>query len=371
MKKVDWILVVSTLALLFGIGLSILILPQRSFSEEENRALTTWSTPSLQGLADGSVTERLRSVYADQFPFRASLISLKANLERALGKKENNGIFFGRNGYLIPRSEYSDLSVAQKNLDALAALENTAGIPCSLLIAPRSMDVMRACLPPLYESDDAIFSLLEESDVTCTLPLDSLQAAAERGESVWYRTDHHWTTYGAYLAYAAVADSLGVSPFPLSFFQREAVSDTFLGTSHSKVGMIRTTPDTVTLFRYKRDETAVLTDGETGETRLGFYEWDALAQKNQYELFLGGNVSRLSVSLAKEEDRPRLLLIKDSFACSLVPFLALHFDLELVDPRYYRGTLTDLLREERFDRILTVHGLDTLATDGSLSALLR
>ena len=260
--------------------------------------------------------------------------------------------------------------MAQKNLDAVSALARAADLPCTLLIAPRSMDVMGSRLPSLYEPNDAVFDLLEESDISYTLPLDALRSAAEKGAYVWYRTDHHWTVHGAYLAYVSVAEALGITPYPLSFFQAATISEDFLGTSHSKVGMIPTPPDTVTLYRYEGDENFLLTDGETGEIRRGFYEWNALERKNQYEIFLGGNVSRLSVTAPGQENRPRLLLIKDSFACALTPFLALHFDLELIDPRYDKGSLPALLEEEHFDRILVVQGLYTLATDESLAGMI-
>ena len=367
MRKADLYLILTSTLLILSFGISFFVLPKDTFSEAENRALTAWVSPTVHELLDGRAITRLSSYYSDHVPLRSNLTSLKAQTERLLGKRENNGVFFGRNGYLIPRDEYDDLSVGMENLAALSILSDAFSVPCTVLIAPRAMDVMNHCLPDFYSPDSQIFDFLNEGDLPLIFPLDTLREAAENGESVWYRTDHHWTTLGAYLAYAEIAPSLGITPYPLSYFRQETVSESFLGTSHAKIGGIDIKPDSVTLFRYEGDDAFTVRHGETGEITHGFYQWEALEKKDQYRVFLGGNTGRLSIFSSVGQDRPRLLLIKDSFANSLVPFLALHFDLELVDPRYDRTGFSYFPENKTFDKIFVIQGLDTLLTDRSLS----
>ena len=371
MRKADLCLIAVSALLLFSLSISFFLLPQKSFSEEENRGLTTWKSPTAKELFDGRAAAHLSAVYADQFPLRTALTALKAQTERLLGKRENNGVFFGTNGGLIPRNEYASLAVAQKNLAAVSSFFSNADIPCSLLIAPRAMDVMIHSVPTVYSPDTEIFSLLSKLTLPYVLPLTALRSAATSGETVWYKTDHHWTSLGAYLAYTELMEFLGYAPHPLSYFTEQTVSQSFLGTSHAKIGGIATSPDTVTLFRYQGDEEYVIINRDSGQTVQGFYAWEALEKKDQYQIFLGGNFNRLSISLPDGQNRPRMLLIKDSFANALVPFLALHFDLELVDLRYYERSLTNLLANESFDCLLIVQGIDTLATDKSMQKLLR
>ncbi|MBQ9783070.1 MAG: hypothetical protein IJW44_00960 [Clostridia bacterium] len=359
----DLSLVLLCAALLLGFGAAILLLPHSDFSEAENRALTTWKAPTVKQIADGSFTQRLSDLYADQFPLRARFTALKATVERCLGKQENNGVLFGKEGYLIPRSEQADQSVLENNLSAcqeLHALSAEQGVPLSVLTVPRSVDVTTAYYPTGFATDPPILRRLTD-DPSIVFPLSQLQSAASRGEAVWYKTDHHWTTAGAYLAYCSFAQELEIQPYPPEYFTPVTVTDAFLGTSYSKVGGLPTEADSIVLYRYPNDTRFIVQNGETGESTAGFYQLSALEQKDKYEVFLGGNYSRLTVTDPAEQ-KPRLLLVKDSFANALVPFLALHFDIDVIDPRYDKASLS--LHE--YDRILIVQGIDTLATDPSL-----
>lgn len=358
-----------SLFLLFALAVSIFALPQKSFSESENRALQTWEIPSVRSLTDGDFSARMRDFYTDQLPLRSVWIRGKAMAERLLGKRENNGILFGKNGYLIPKNEYADLTVAENNLAAIEAFSNATELPITTLLVPRSIDVMTEQFPDLFDAAHAqkILSLIEQGSDLYVFPLEELKHAAKDGAQVWFKTDHHWTSDGAYLAYLSLADALNYLPYSLSYFTKETVSDRFFGTSYSKVGGIADGADSVVLYRFEGDSEFLLQ--KTGKTQFGFYDFAALQKKDQYQIFLGGNTARLTVR-DPNAAKPRLLLIKDSFSCALVPFLALHFDIDLIDPRYEQGSIQDLLSSETYTHILIEQGIDTLATDPSLSRLL-
>ena len=360
-----------SLFLLCTLSLSLCLTPQRSFSEAENRSLQTWQAPTARTLVSGEFSRQLRDAFADQFPLRALFCRLKAQGERWLGRTENNGILFGKDGYLIPKNEYGSLTVAQSNLAALGLFSEQSALPVTVLIVPRSVDVMTSALPAIYDPARAseVISLIETLGEDAVFPLEELRQAADAGEAVWYKTDHHWTTYGAYLAYVALAPTLGYTPKELSFFQVERVSDDFLGTSDSAIGGIAEEADEILLFRYEGD-TRYWRQADSGAWARGLYDADALAEKDQYRIFLGGNAGIMRIRDPDNTEKPRLLLVKDSFANALLPFLALHFDVDLVDPRYGSGEPSDLLFSEEYDQILLVQGLDTLATDPALSRFL-
>ncbi|MBQ2999471.1 MAG: hypothetical protein IJD64_03325 [Clostridia bacterium] len=361
MKIFDVVLVVLSMGVLFFFCVGLFLFPQKKISEQENRMLRTWEAPSWQTLFGGAFSDTVGTVTRDQFPMREHWISVKARCEQILGKRENNRIFFGENGYLMARNEYVDLSTARENLEAVERFSKSSEIPVTRTWIPRAADVMSRWLPPPYPSDAArrLYQLLDGT------PLNLLYTAAEDGRQIYYRTDHHLTTEGAYLLYCHLGKTLGYEPKERVFFSPQTVSEDFLGSADSRVGGIAPRADRIELYRYDGDERFLMTDRETGEVREGFYDASALEQKDQYAVFLGGNFAHLSVEDPTENDKPRLLLVKDSFANALVPFLAIHFDLEIVDLRYVSGEVF----VEKCARVLILEGVDTLATDPSLGKL--
>ncbi len=366
-KSFDIILLSVTALFLVGFGVGIFLPSEDSFSEEENRMLSTFKIPTFESVADGRASKNISDASRDRLPLRLGFLAMRSYTELLLGKRECNGVIFARDGYLLARGEYDSLRKAEQNLSYLCLLSRLCreqNKPCTSAIAPRGIDVMYSKLPPMYSGgEDRIWRLLECSEVRHIDLSAPLRNAADRGEQVWYKTDHHWTTSGAYIAYTELSSSLGYTPHPESFFQRQTVSEDFLGTAYSRAGCISPEADSIELYRYEGDTELILELPKGGTTHKGLYYEERLSQKDKYLVFLGGNYSELSVKAPKGEGRERLLIIKDSYANSLVPFLALHYDIELVDLRYFAGGEAALCeRIARADRVLLLHGIDTLAT---------
>lgn len=357
-KISDILTVFLSLAILFVFGITIFAKPQKSFSETENRALSLFPDAKLESIANGKFFADMTEFYEDQFPLRSAFTTIKANTEKLLFKQENNGIIFGKDGYLIARGETDD-TILIKNLSYLKELSSES--EACIFIAPRAIDVLQNKLPKMCDT-----SIEERTNVMLDLYLpsriniaDKLKNASSNGEYVWYKTDHHWTTDGAYLAYSSIAEKLDITPYSINEFYRVTVSDSFLGTSFSKSGIHSADPDSVTLYRYDGDIEISIYSEETGTETKGFYDFSKLEGKDKYLVFLGGNYSRIQIR-EKDVERPSLLLIKDSFANSVIPFLARHFDLDVVDPRYFRGDVFSLINESNYDKTLILIGTGTL-----------
>lgn len=371
----DIILLIILAAVIAVFGILIYILPHSSFSEDENRGLTLFPKLSLSSLVDGSYTSDIGKFYSDQFPARRFFVELKAAAELAQLKMQNNSVIPGKDGTLIKRQEYTDYSYAHKNMQAIekfrAVLEQD-DIPVFTAIAPRSIDVLAHTIHPLYGSDRSsdIWQVLSEYDENATSLRDMLTKQAEDGNYVWYRTDHHWTTQGAYLVYAALGDSLGYTHYPESFFTPQQVSDSFYGTTYSSSGLYSTPPDEMYYYRYDGDDSYVVENVLTGDKIDGFYATSLLETKDKYSSFIGGNNAHVRVyDTAANGTKPTLILVKDSFAHSVVPFLALHFDLEIIDLRSYVGSVASLARETEACGVLILHGADNLAISDTLTLL--
>lgn len=367
--------VLSLIILIFGV--LIFVGEPDSFSDDENRVLQGYPSFSLKSFIEGDYTEELGKFYSDQFPFRDSFVGLKGFAEIGMLKMENNDVILGEDDYLIKRIEYTQdaYDLTESNLDAVAQFKKAMqelGIQCDFAIAPRAIDVMDCKIPDHYSTEraDTIWDIVSLSGTEPILFEQELSAAALADEYVWFKTDHHWTVKGAYLAYLKLAGTLGYTPVPESKFQLEQVSDSFRGTTYSAGGIKWTSPDTVELMRYNGDTSYTVTDMITGKKLLdGFYDTSYLEEKDKYSVFLGGNNAHISVSNGNE-DKPRLLIIKDSFAHSVIPFLAEHFYIEVIDLRSFKTqSVYKYISENNFDRVLIFYGIDSIATNDSLRYL--
>lgn len=367
-------LTVAVAALLIAaLAIALPLLPKKEFSEKERRALAPFPTLRMETLFDGRFFGAISDFYADHFPLREGWTALKATCERALGKRENNGILFGRDGYLIARGEYEDLSVASENLTSIRALCGSSDAPVTVSILPRALDVLTAYLPRGYDASRAgeIHVLIQNTVPQNVDLMPTLRAASKYGQAVFYRTDHHWTTSAAYLAYAELAPSLGIEPYPAEFFTQESATNQFYGTAAARAALPDTVADEILLYRYEGDDRYTVTVSETGTSLSSLYDKEAAVGEDPYAVFLGGNYARLEIVDGQTPDKPMLLLFKDSFANSLIPFLALHFQLTVIDPRYEPTGAEALLREISPDRVLVLVGADTLATTPALARLGR
>ena len=395
-KGADRVGMVLFLALIFVLGALIFILPDKEFSEQENRALQ--GLPKLQSDFDGSLIERIQAgkfldkyfsgdfaedvgdYYSDQFPARDFFVGLKGVTEIAMLKGENNDVVLGKDGHLLSRMDNPKIDNVLKNYDASAAFADrmaAIGVDVTFAAAGRVIDIAEDKLPALYPVD-VLYAPWESLSAQAAADGSSMQyldlltplkAASEAGESVMYRTDHHWTTHGAYLAYVELMKLWGMEPLAESAFTVETVSDAFYGTAWRNAGMKWIEPDTMEYYRFEGDEDFTMTIHDDDTVMEGFYDRSYLEKTDKYSSFISGNHAYVSVEKNGEEDRERLMLVKDSFGHSLAPFLAYHFDLEIVDLRYYKASTAALVEETGCDRVLIINNMDSLTSASTLGML--
>ena len=366
---------------LLGFGLAIYLLPQESFSEQENRALKTAPALSLRALTDNEFSADIADFYADQFPARSAFVGLKTLSEISLLRYENNSVLIGKSGYLIKRLEYgeSEYENIRKNLTAVDSFADSLEIPVTLAIAPRGIDVLTDYLPDYYAADRAeaawrvVEKAVEKLELSPVVFTEELRGSASVGTEVWFRTDHHWTPRGAYLAYMLLYDELGYSPmpFPMHFesLTAETLDAPFYGTTYSSAGLAWAEPDTMTFYHIPDEEHYLCEIVDTGKSFYGFYDHSYLETKDKYGALIGGNNGRVRITDMRHPDKPTLLVIKDSFAHAMIPYLAQHYTLEILDLRYWRGSTATLIDEIGAEQVLILTGLDSLATAQTLKLL--
>ena len=389
-RKADFIGIAVFLLFIFVIAVAFFLVPDKEMSESENRALAQAPKFTLQSFLDNSFTDDLSDYYRDQFPARDFFRTVSAGADLLLLKQETNNVYFAKGGYLI-KNNALDFSFDEKaaiiknNTNILKAYEknfNTAGTEIRLAVAGRTVDVMSGLLPGYYPDNYSRYfeEYAADADGLSTVDLlTPLKDRAAAGEAVYYKTDHHWTTLGAYYAYAEILRAYGKEPLPLEAFSPEHAGTGFYGTTYSAAGAAWVASDTIDFYRFGGDTEykTEIYDGRDFRTIEGFYDRDYLAVRDQYSAFLGGNNPLVRITKKGEEDRPVMILVKDSFGHALAPFLAVHYDLILVDLRYYQPganeympSLSSLSETEHADAILFLYNMDTFSSDTNLMKIL-
>lgn len=347
--------------------------PDRTISEFENRVLAKFPSFSWDKLWSGRYTEQLDDYLIDQFVNRDSWVALKSDMERLSGKVENHDVFYGNHEYLFERFTYSQEQLS-KNVEEIAqfAKRHQDDIDSlSLLLVPNSQTVNGEYLPKYAAATDEPQSPLMDqifSDLSGLLtPVDIRNEFNEKKDTaqLYYRTDHHWTTRGAYYGYQVFASKLGLSPVPETAFKEEQISDSFYGTFYTKANQRSITPDTLELFTTTLPEYEVCIQGENscGDS---FYDMDALNERDKYKVFFGGNFPLVTIHVPQEDESNdrSIVVFKDSYANSFVPFLAQHYStIHMIDMRYFRMDVDQYLEEHHFDDMLMLYSVSTIAQD--------
>ena len=348
------------------------LLPKEEFSEMENRFLQKPPELSIETVKNGKFMENAEKYVSDHIAGRDLWVAAKAWGERLSGKQENNGVYFAAQDTLINRVEEPDGETWEQldqNLEYLDQLVSNAGVPVYFGLIPSAAQVWHDRLPDGAPTADeaAIIETLYSRTAARTVDLLSV-LSAHSGEELYYRTDHHWTSLGAYYGYTALMNALGMEPVSLDSYTKQTVSDSFYGTVFSSSGVRWVEPDSIDI--YVPDPGVEVTSWFTGEPEEGaLYNWDKLDIKDKYTFFMGGNQS-LGVIKNPNVDGPKILLLRDSYTDSLVPFLTQHFsEIHLIDLRYYRYSIPQYIKDNDIDMAVVLYSVSNFVTDTNLFTL--
>ncbi|NLH00357.1 MAG: hypothetical protein GX488_00390 [Clostridiales bacterium] len=284
-------------------------------------------------------------------------------------------MYLCKNDTLIEAYKAPDKKQLETNISAVKNFAENVQIPVYFALIPGNSSINSDILPKNAPNDS-------QKDVIdyCYLNsgannIDIYSAlAAHKNEYILYRTDHHWTSLGAYYGYAAIMEKMGMSPTPLSAFSPETVSNDFYGTVYSKSGISWVKPDSIDIYA-KQEETTIVTNYSSNEPAIGaMYDFSYLSKKDKYSMFMGGNTP-LEVIRTKNTTLPSILILRDSYMDSVTPFLQNNFsEIHIMDLRYYKSrlmtsTVTDYVRQHNIDKVLICYGVGTFGTDNNVFLL--
>lgn len=195
-----------------------------------------------------------------------------------------------------------------------------------------------------------------------------------RSEEIYYHTDHHWTTLGAYYGYQALSKSMKLDTSKTSDMKPYAVTNAFNGTLASTSGYETGYDEPIYIYapdNLKNATEAVVNNVNEKKKTATLYDTSKLKGKDKYALFLGGNYPILDIKTTADST-DRLLIIKDSYANSLIPFLIPYYrEIVVVDPRYYYDDIEKVMKKDNITSVLFLYNGNTFVKDNSISGVLQ
>jgi hypothetical protein len=358
------------LLLLAVLTVAFFALPKKSYAENEKRILSDPPAFSWQSLLDGTLTEQAQTYIADHFPLRDAFVGLHAYWEQLMLQNGDSGVYRGKDGYLFATQPKLDLDKLEKNISAIHAFADRSGLKTTWMIVPCAGYMLEDEMPPVHASyHDG--DVIERAKTLCAKDtfIDARSALTNDSDAqLYYRTDHHLTSAGAKALYDAycIEKKLAGHKFMLT-----TENNGFYGTAYSKSGLWLTKPDTLEIYAEPDgDYTVTITEG-TNETNYGsLYFPSHLIEKDQYPVFLDGNHALVRIQNNRCQNGKKLLILKDSFAHCFATFLAAEYEtIYMVDLRYHRSPVEEILQKEGIREMLVLYGAENLANSTDIAWL--
>lgn len=357
--------------LLIAVGtIGSILWPKRSYSPNENRFLQQMPSFTITTVLNGEFESKYETYITDQFLLRDQWIAFKTNVERLLQKKDINGVYFAKDDYLIERHEATEINKEQeqKNVERLAIfVENAVKLlgddHVRVMLVPTASEILTDKLPAFASGYDQLAVIEQVKDlISSEYVVDVTETLKNhKDEYIYYKTDHHWTSLGAYYAYVEWAKSMGIEPLSQEEYTITKGSDKFYGTIASKVN-VSVKPDDIYLYE-KADHPSYEVEYNETETTDTLFHYESLETKDKYSVFLNGNNALVKITTENKNGR-KLLVIKDSFSHCFVPLLVDHFEeVYMVDFRYYKMGASTIIAKEGITDTLVLYNVINFVED--------
>lgn len=350
-----------------------IVIPDHKQSETENRPLQTFPSLNMEHVLSGQYGKDLNTWFSDQFIFRDQNIHVKYLIQKFTGVKEIQGVYLTKRGLIEKTSEVNKKQL-DRNLKAINSFkENNPDLKVGFMLAPNTVNIEKDSLPKSADcldqnkQMDDIYNRIDDSikkiDLRSTLE-------KHKDEYLYYKTDHHWTSLASYYSYQKLASSFKLDKTNKNDYKIYPVADSFEGTLANKTGSMNI-KDEIDIYVPKTKTDYVVTDESTNKKSRTIYHSEALETKDQYAVFMGGNKSLFHINIDNDSNK-HLLLIKDSYANSLIPFLIPEYaSITVIDPRYYFDDYTRLIQNDLITDVLFMYNSNTFVQDTSLADMLQ
>ena len=379
MKKIKFIMCGVFLLALFVVSLGSVIAEDKDFSANENRFLAKLPSLDWDDVLEGDFQEDLETYLNDHILGRDSWISIKTRVQKLLGDTDIGGVYLGEDDYYFEKITDEDIDPSQieKNISYVKDYfqycdEYLDASKLEVMLVPTAGLVLEDKLPayaPMFDQEtylDQIESALEGYNV---VDVRGALSAATEGQ-LYYRTDHHWTSQGAMLAYEQWCNQTGRTFPGWDALKKQTVTEEFRGSLYSKVLDPKSAYDEIWYYTVDGKDYSHLTVVGDEKELPGVFDNSKLEEKDKYLFFMGDNYGEAIITNSQVEEGENLLIIKDSFANCFTYLTTDEFhNVHMIDLRYFRGDLREYLLENEITEVLVLYNISNFATDKNLHKL--
>ncbi len=209
---------------------------------------------------------------------------------------------------------------------------------------------------PASEAINSIFAA-EDPEVIKVSPVDEIRK--HRTEYIYFNTDHHWTSLGAYYAYRSFCVAAGLTPVSLDTIPSK-VKPNFLGFFYrlTRSSILRNNPDSVKYYLFRDSVNFYIgSSNSIGYWAKSYMYAESVRGDNSYSVFLQGDLPVCKMETQHKNGR-KIAVVKESYGNAFAPFLINNYEkVIVVDSRYYKGDLIAMLKAEGINELLFLNNI--------------
>lgn len=344
MKK----LIILIILINISLGIIFIFSNKNLYSENENRNLTKIDNITFNKLLDGTFTKNIDDYINDHFPLRNIFLSINSYIKLILGHKEINDVYINNNNLFL---KYAEVDI-KKISNELNKFYGNNKVKMDFILVPTSSLVNKEKLPLFIDTKKEVndFKYIESNlNFNFINGYDILK----NKENVYYKLDHHYNLFGAYEIYKEFSKQNKLQNKNIKF---NLLCEDFQGTLYSKVHLFNNEKDKMYYYKYKNDLKVI--NGNKIYSTL--YDKNFLNKKDKYSFYLGGNYPLLKIE-TNLKNKKEILIIKDSYANSFIPFLTDDYNkIHVIDTRFYSSSITNYIKNNNIKEVLFLYGISSL-----------
>lgn len=364
--------------IIFLIPILYVVIKDSEFSTLEKRKLSQFPTPTVETVFNGQFGKDFETYLNDQMPLRTFFVGTNAYYDQLSGRNGTNGIYNAKDDYLMV-TPVEEIPTLENNIKYISEFIENIDTQTYICVVPTSGYIYSNELPANhYEyKDGEIIGKIKNNFTNFKNAefidlIDSFKSLS-KGEQLYYKTDHHWTSLGAYECYNILGEHMNFTPTPRDEFTIEKY-DNFYGTNYSKSALWFTPSETLEIWDNKnRPENSIkMYITEAGEITVSdeLFFRENLDTNDQYTAYLDGNHAMVTITNENAKTDKKLLILRDSYSHCLAPFLADNYsEIVLIDVRYYLNPVSEIVKDKGIDEILILYSLDSIVDSTDIAGI--